>query len=102
MARAKNTIQRDSVFRSTGATPPAPLQGIPAQEAPSRQTGVWLTDTESQWLEEQCLRIRQAGWRTVTRSALIRALIRAKMEEKPSLEGVIGEAELTERLKTPR
>jgi hypothetical protein len=101
MARSKRTISRDSVFRGTGAgnaAPQAPAQGVPAQEAPTRQTAVWLAEEEVDWLDSQCQEIRRGGWRNVTRSAFIRALIRAAMERSPEVSGVSGEQELAQRL----
>ncbi len=100
MARAKRTITRDSVFRGTGAAADAPAveQGLPAQDPPTRQTAVWLADAEVEWLDAQIQEIRRGGWRNVTRSAFIRALIRAAMERSPDVRGVSGEQELTQRL----
>ena len=101
MARNKRTIARDSVFRGTGgaaALPEQPAQGVAPQEQPTRQTAVWLADAEVEWLDSQCQDIRRAGWRNVTRSALIRALIRTAMERSPDLSGVSGEPELVKRL----
>ncbi len=99
----RRTIARDSIFGKSSEPAAKPVQGIGAREEPAtRQTGVWLTEVESRWLEDQCTRIRRSGWRTVTRSAVIRALIRAKLEEPLDLEGVSGEGELTDRLKAPR
>jgi hypothetical protein len=99
MGRARRTITRDSVFRGTGgATPSSPAQGVAPQEQPTRQTAVWLADAEVEWLDGQCQDIKRAGWRNVTRSALIRALIRSAMERSPNLGGVSGEEELAQRL----
>jgi len=98
MAREKRTITRDSVFRSTGTAAPQPSQGVVPQETPTRQTAVWLADAEVEWLDNQCQDIRRAGWRNITRSALIRALIRSAMERSPKLAGVSGEQELAQRL----
>jgi hypothetical protein len=101
MARSKRTISRDSVFRGTGTgntAPQPPAQGIPVQAAPTRQTAVWLAEAEVDWLDSQCQDIRRGGWRNVTRSAFIRALIRAAMERSPDIAGVSGEEELTQRL----
>jgi hypothetical protein len=102
MPRGKPTINRDSVFRSTGAESGRPLQGVKAAEAPSHQTAVWLGDDETEWLDNQCRQIKRGGWRSITRSALIRALIRAAMEQPVELSGVSGEAELVQRLGTTR
>jgi len=103
MARTKRTITRDSVFRGTGGNPAErPPQGVRASESPTRQTAVWLADAEVEWLDNRCQDIRRAGWRNITRSALIRALIRAAMERSPDLDGVAGEQELTQRLLAPK
>jgi hypothetical protein len=98
MPRPKRTITRDSVFRPTGATATPPAQGITPQEAPARQTAVWLADEEMDWLDAQCQEVRRGGWRSITRSALIRAIIRAAMEDSPDLSGASAERELTQRL----
>lgn len=100
MASSKRTIVRDSVFRGTGNAPERPTQGIATDEKPTRQTAVWLADEEVEWLDSQCQVVRRAGWRTITRSAFIRSLIRAAMEQSPDLAGVSGERELTQRLLT--
>jgi len=98
MASSKRTIVRDSVFRGTGNTTERPAQGIASDERPTRQTAVWLADEEVEWLDSQCQVVRRSGWRTITRSAFIRSLIRAAMEQSPDLGGVSGERELTQRL----
>ncbi len=101
MARTNRMITRDSVFRGTGASPAQPdqpVQGIQDHEPPARQTAVWLADAEVEWLDSQCQNLRRSGWRNVTRSAFIRALIRAGMERSPDLSGVSGEQELAQRL----
>jgi hypothetical protein len=102
MPKPKRTITRDSVFRTTGSTAEPPAQGITPQEAPARQTAVWLADEEMEWLDAQCQDVRRGGWRSVTRSALIRALIRAAMENAPNFSGASAEQELTQRLLSQR
>jgi hypothetical protein len=97
MPRSKRTIARDSVFRPSGE-PPVP-QGVSEPAAPTRQTGVWLTDEEIEWLDTWCREVRRGGWRGITRSAFIRALIQAMRSRSPDLAGVSGEAELVEALK---
>jgi hypothetical protein len=87
------------VFKST--THPAgdqPAQGLPATESPTRQTAFWLADDEVDWLDGQCRDIRRGGWRSVTRSALVRALIQAAKEQAVDLTGAAGERELVQRL----
>jgi hypothetical protein len=105
MAKAKRTIQRDSVIRRSGGEGeqrPA-AQGILPQteENPNRQTAVWLSDSEVEWLDDKILQIKRGGWRGVSRSALIRAIIQsAKQADKTDeikLEGVSGETEITQR-----
>ena len=97
--RSKRTITRDSVFRGTGSgATESPKQGITPQESPTRQTAVWLADPEVEWLDDQLKDIRRGGWRNITRSALIRALIRSAMERDPDLGGVSGEQELAQRV----
>jgi hypothetical protein len=97
MARAKSSIKRDSVLRGT-QQPASVTQGVPADETPNRQTAVWLADEEIEWLDDRCQDIKRGGWRSITRSALIRSLIRAAMEKSPDLSGVSGEADVVERL----
>lgn len=101
MAKTPRTIARDSVFRRLGPTEQAPPQGVATQEPPTHQTAVWLGDEEVQWLDTCCQEIRRGGWRSITRSALIRALIRAAMDQPRDLSGVSGEDELTQRLTAP-
>jgi hypothetical protein len=105
-SKAKRTISRDSVFRDVGAGSvpgirddlKVPAQGIAADEARTHQTAVWLGDEEVEWLDTQCRSIQRGGWRGVTRSSLIRALIRAASERTVDLAGVTGEVEIAERL----
>lgn len=105
MAKAKSTIQRDSVFRRSGGETEQrlPAQGIKpqAEEKPNRQTAVWLSDHEVEWLDDKIMHIKRGGWRGVSRSALIRAIIQsAKQADEIAeikLEGVSGEIEITQR-----
>lgn len=94
---SKQTIKRDSVFRSS--TPGTkPTQGVAVQEDQKRQTAVWLTDEEMRWLDAQCTEIKNSGWRSVTRSSFIRALVRVAMERQIDVKGATGEIELIQRL----
>jgi hypothetical protein len=98
MPKARRSITRDSVFRTTGDTP-SPKQGLDKPEIRPRQTAVWLADEETGWIDAKLQEIKKAGWRGVTRSAFIRALIRATMNGRPvDVSGVTGEAELEQRL----
>ncbi len=101
MAKPRRSITRDSVFRSTGNDQTAPQQGIEKQDVQMRQTAVWLADEETEWIDSKLAEIKKGGWRSVTRSAFIRALIRSAMEQNRDVSGVAGEAELTQRL-TPQ
>ena len=69
------------------------------READTQQTSVWLSPEEVGWIDTQLLRMKQSGWRGVTRSAFIRALIRGAMHRTPSLVGVSSEEELEARLR---
>jgi hypothetical protein len=100
MPRPRRSITRDSVFRTTGQAA-TPAHGLSTPEAKTRQTAVWLTDEETDWIDERLQEIKKAGWRGATRSAFIRALIRATMQRTVDVVGVKGEAELEQRL-SPR
>lgn len=103
--RTKATITRDSVFKSAlgshaspeHATSPAHHTPVPASE--SRQTGVWLSDDDFDWLDERCRDIRNAGWRGVTRSAVIRAVIHALRNRPLLFSRVASEEELVTAIK---
>jgi hypothetical protein len=97
MPKQKRSITRDSVFRTTGKAP-QPKQGITQPEVKTHQTAVWLTDEETDWIDTRLQEIKRSGWRGVTRSAFIRALIRASMQQQADIVGVTGEAELEQRL----
>ena len=98
MSRSRRTIRRDSVFRTGNDDQDQVQQGLETADQPTRQTAVWLSEPELHWLDDQCQEIKRAGWRSVTRSALIRSLIRASMEKPLELAGVTGEAELADRI----
>ena len=97
MPRQRRSITRDSVFRTTGQMV-TPAQGIGNLEAKTRQTAVWLTDEETDWIDSRLQEIKKSGWRGATRSAFIRALIRGSMQRTVDVGGVTGEAELEQRL----
>ena len=95
MARTKS-IKRDSIFGRTAAVT-TPVQGI-RDEKKATQTAVWLADEETNWIDDRCTEIKRGGWKGVTRSAFIRALIQAAMDKQLDVAGVTGEAGLKERL----
>ena len=100
MPRSKRTIVRDSVFGARTET--KVTQGIAdGDEEKARQTGVWLTDQDLEWLDSRCREIRRGGWRGVTRSAFIRALVQAVQDKafERELSGVTGQAELVQAIK---
>lgn len=94
----RNTIARDSVFRST-VTPPPVRQGLSELPPASRQSAVWLSDDDMDWLDDRCQIIRKSGWRGINRSVFIRALIQAAKTKAMDVVGVAGEAELVEAIK---
>jgi hypothetical protein len=109
MNKPKRTINRDSVFRdvgplrnrdtgNVGEESKTPAQGLLVGETRTHQTAIWMGNNEIEWLDDQCRTIQRGGWRGITRSALIRALIRAASEQHADLLGVTGEAEIAERL----
>mgnify|MGYP000939423004 CR=1 FL=1 len=106
MTKGRRTIQRDSVLRRTGGEPQqqSPAQGIEPEDNPNRQTAVWLSDNEVEWLDYKLAEIKRGGWRGVSRSALIRAIIqsakRSDDEKSLTLAGVSAEEEITQRLVT--
>ena len=104
MAKSKRTITRDSVFRDvrTRDERELPKQGLPPEETRTRQTAVWLGDEEIEWLDSQCRTIQRGGWRGITRSALIRALIKSASEHHIDLSGTTGEVEIAETLAAER
>jgi hypothetical protein len=97
MPRPRRSITRDSVFRTTGQAS-APAQGLDQPEEKPRQTAVWLANEETDWIDTRLQEIKKTGWRGVTRSAFIRALIRATMQRQIDVSGATGEAELEQRL----
>jgi hypothetical protein len=97
MPKPRRSITRDSVFRTTGQQD-TPAQGLGKLETKTRQTAVWLADEETDWIDSRLQEIKKAGWRGVTRSAFIRALIRSTMQRAVDVGGVTGEAELEQRL----
>ena len=102
MPRNNRTIRRDSVLRPSApaADAPAPTQGVPTATTPlTRQTALWLSDEELEWLDDRVRDVRQGGWRGITRSAMLRALIRTVMDTDVVLTGVSGEAELVDQMK---
>lgn len=103
MPNQKKTIARDSVFGGLGGQPgTTPVaeqqQGIEPAVSPTRQTAVWLADEEVEWLDEKIKEVKRGGWRNLSRSALIRALIRSAMAHNPELAGIASEDELIRRL----
>lgn len=99
MSRSNRTMfLRDSVFRF-GARPQVCRVEVKAG-SPCRRISVALTEDEVNWLDCACCEIRRTGgWRGVTRSALLRALIRVVREKGVALSGIAGEDELVDVLR---
>ena len=99
------TIRRDSVFRSTDPDRPdhpgePPVQqGVPDAERSMRQTAVWLSDDELDWLDQECRKIRRGGWRSVNRSIVIRSILEARMGAEPPYGGIRTERDLVDRFR---
>lgn len=102
MANADRTIARDSVFSGIGKADEPALCKAPRRKTDTYQTAVWLGAKQLEWLDSQCQQIRRGGWRSATRSALIRALIEIAVEEVPELVGVSDEDKLKARLASCR
>ena len=97
MARVtRKTIARDTVFRSTN---PVVTALEKQEESPNRQTAVWLTDDEIDWLDDTRRQTRKNGGKAITRSALIRALVEVSMEHTFDLKGLTSDGELIPRLR---
>ncbi len=97
MPKRTRSSTRDSGVRTRGKAPP-PKQGISPPEAKPHQTAVWLTDEETGWMDARLQEMKRAGWRGVTCSAFLRALMRATMQRTPDVGGVTSEMELAQRL----
>jgi hypothetical protein len=103
MAKSKSTITRDSVFRNTGNTPkPIIKQGITPADENNLQTAMWLSASDVSWIDTQVQKVREGGWRSVTRSAIFRALIRSAKNNGVDLSGVTGEAEIEQRISSKK
>ena len=94
---ARPSFVRDSVFR-LGAKPQV-CEKIPEPFTPTRRHGVSLTDDEIDWLDCRCCEVRRNGWRAVSRSALIRAILETVRARPLALAGACGEAELVDKVK---
>ena len=93
----RRTIARDSVFRRTAAAPGSQDAAI-EEEAPTRQTAVWLADEDIDLLDDMRRQARKNRGKAVTRSALIRALIEVARQLPPDLTGLASDRELPQRL----
>jgi hypothetical protein len=98
MAKSNRGITRDNIFSFGRNKSTLPQQGIAPQEQKTHQTAVWLGNEEERWLDGKCAEIKNGGWRSITRSAFIRALVQVAMQQNINVEDVTGEAELINRL----
>lgn len=62
-------------------TEPVQVPPSPAPQPETRQTAVWLSATETDWLDDRVLEAKRAGRRQTTRSSLIRDLIQAAIRQ---------------------
>ncbi len=101
------TIRRDSVFRSTDPDrsdqptnpPDRPAQGAPEAERSMRQTAVWLSDDELEWLDQECRKLRRSGWRSINRSIVIRAILESHIGIEPDYADTRSERGLSDRFR---
>ena len=100
-SNTRKTIVRDSVFRSTGSGIRAATEAAEPKVL-TRQTAVWLTDDEIDWLDDTRRQTRKNGGKAITRSALIRALIDVAGQNPVDLKGLTSERELLLRLSAAR
>jgi hypothetical protein len=108
----RGSFIRDSVFRLT-RLPPATgvtrnltswleqecFNEACASSTSSYRTSVRLNDEELNWLDCRCCELRRGGWHSISRSTLIRALLKAISDAPVTLWGVSTEEELTEALR---
>ncbi len=83
-----------------------PTEGSPAGDLsgdepvePVHQTNFWLSHADVDFLDTLVLQLRRSGWRGVTRSACVRALIALARDETLDLATVRGELDLTRALR---
>lgn len=101
------TIRRDSVFRSTDPDRPdqsanpsvRPEQGAPGAERSMRQTAVWLSDDELEWLDQESRKLRRNGWRSINRSIVIRAILESHIGNEPDYADTKSERGLSDRFR---
>jgi hypothetical protein len=93
----RNSFARDSVFRFSGPPPVREVQPEPPMA--DYRTSVRLTDAEVNWVDCRCCELRRSGWHSISRSTVIRAVIRAVSENQFDLHGVSSEAELEAALR---
>lgn len=92
--------KRSGVQPPLTATPPSTMPELPAEPmAASHQTHFWLTDDDVAVLDWWVFQLRRNGWRGVSRSACIRALLEAVRDRPIALTGIGGEEDFTAALK---
>jgi hypothetical protein len=83
--------KRDTSQRPLSATPP-PVD-LPEAVADAHQTHFWLTDADVEVLDWWVFQLRRSGWRGVSRSACVRALLQAIRDRQINLQGITSEAD---------
>lgn len=71
----------------------------PTEKSPTRQSAIWLTDRQIDWLEERCREARKNGGKAIKRAAIVRALLNVAMETPVDLKGLSQEEEIVERIR---
>lgn len=92
--------KRSGVQPPVSAAPPLPQVDQPAEPmAAAHQTHFWLTDEDVEVLDWWVFQLRRGGWRGVSRSACIRALLEAIRDRPVQLTGIAGEEDFAAALK---
>ena len=85
--------------KQTSPTKKTRQQRKAVPKPPTRQSAIWLTEKQIDWLEEKCREARKNGGRAIKRAAIVRALLNVAMEASVDLRGLSREEELDERIK---
>ncbi len=83
---------------ATEGSPAGDLSGDEPVE-PVHQTNFWLSHVDVDFLDTLVLQLRRGGWRGVTRSACVRALIALVRDETLDLASVRSEPDLVRALR---
>jgi len=81
-----------------GQQPKGRKAGQAEREVKTAQTTVILTEEQLLWLDEKCLEARKGGDKSISKTAIIRALIELARRCELDLEGINGEEEIVSRI----